>query len=40
VDDHEPAEVNRGRLERLFGFLTQGTRLVQGGPKFWLIELR
>jgi len=40
VDDHEPAEVNRARLERLFGFLTQGTRLVQGGPKFWLIELR
>jgi len=32
--------VNRARLERLFGFLTQGTRLVQGGPKFWLIELR
>jgi hypothetical protein len=40
VDDNEPAEVNRARLERLFSFLTQGTRLVQGGTKFWLIELR
>ena len=40
VDDAEPADVNRARLERLYGFLTQGTRLVQGGAKFWLIELR
>jgi hypothetical protein len=40
VDDAAPADVNRARLERLLGFLTQGTRLVQGGAKFWLIELR
>jgi hypothetical protein len=40
VDDAAPADVNRERLERLVGFLTQGTRLVQGGAKFWLIELR
>jgi len=40
VDDAEPVEVNRRHLERLYGFLTQGTRLVQGGAKFWLIELR
>jgi hypothetical protein len=40
VDDAEPPEVNRARLERLLAFLSQGTQLLQGGPKFWLIELR
>ena len=39
VDDAQPREVNLARLELLRAFLTQGTRLLQGGPKFWLIEL-
>jgi hypothetical protein len=39
VDDAQPREVNLERLERLQAFLIQGTRLVQGGPKFWLLDL-
>jgi len=39
VDDAQPRETNLGRLEVLRAFLFQGTRLVQDGRKFWLIEL-
>src|SRR5262249_42696059 len=40
VIDADPLEINRARLERLVAFLSDGTRLVRGGPKFWLIDLR
>ena len=40
VSDVEPPQANRARLERLMTFLSDGTRLVRGGPKFWLIDLR
>jgi hypothetical protein len=39
VDDAQPREVNLARLELLRAFFSQGTRLLQGGRKFWLIEL-
>ena len=39
VDDAQPREVNLARLEMLRAFVFQETRLVQDGPKFWLIEL-
>ena len=39
VDDAEPRALNLERLEMLRVFFFQGTRLVQGGRKFWLIEL-
>ncbi len=39
VDDAQPREVNLARLELLRAFFSQGTRLLKGGPKFWLIEL-
>jgi hypothetical protein len=39
VDDAKPRVLNLERLEMLRVFFFQGTRLVQGGRKFWLIEL-
>jgi hypothetical protein len=39
VDDAQPREVNLARLELLRTFFSRGTRLLQGGPKFWLVEL-
>jgi hypothetical protein len=39
VDDANPRALNLERLEMLRVFFFQGTRLVQGGRKFWLIEL-
>jgi hypothetical protein len=39
VNDARPPAVNRARLERLRVFLFQGTRVLQGGPKFLLVEL-
>jgi hypothetical protein len=39
VNDARPPAVNRARLERLRAFLFQGTRVLQGGPKFLLVEL-
>ena len=40
VSDVEPPQANRARLERLMTFLSDGTQLMRGGPKFWLIDLR
>jgi hypothetical protein len=40
VSDTESSEANRARLERLVTFLSRGTQLLRGGPKFWLIDLR
>jgi len=40
VSDGERPQANRARLERLMTFLSDGTQLVRGGPKFWLIDLR
>lgn len=39
VDESGPREENLTRLELLRALLTQETRLVMGGTKFWLIEL-
>jgi hypothetical protein len=39
VDDAKPREANLERLEMLRTFFFQGTRLVQDGGKYWLIEL-
>jgi hypothetical protein len=39
VDDAQPRTVNLARLEMLRAFFSEGTRLLQGGAKFWLIEV-
>lgn len=39
VDESRPRDENLARLEQLRALLTQETRLLMGGPKFWLIEL-
>ncbi|HSL49046.1 MAG TPA: hypothetical protein VK878_08250 [Candidatus Deferrimicrobiaceae bacterium] len=39
VDDAQPREVNLARLRMLRAFIFQGSRLVQDGQKFWLVEL-
>ncbi len=39
VDDRRPREENVAKLTLLADFFTQGTRLMKGDQKFWLIEL-
>jgi hypothetical protein len=39
VDERRPREENVARLTLLADFFTQGTRLIKGDQKFWLIEL-
>lgn len=39
VDDSLPREENQARLERMAALFRQGTRLLAGDRKFWLIEL-
>jgi len=40
VDDRLSQEENLARLRRIMGFFTEGTRLIQGDQRFWLVELR
>jgi hypothetical protein len=39
VDERRPRDENVARLTLLADFFTQGTRLIKGDQKFWLIEL-
>jgi hypothetical protein len=39
VDEGKTREQNQAKLELMAGFFTQGTRLLKGDQKFWLIEL-
>jgi hypothetical protein len=39
VDDRRPREENVAKMALMAAFFTQGTRLVKGDQKFWLIEL-
>jgi hypothetical protein len=39
VDDRRPRAENLARLELLAAFFRDGTRLIKGDQKFWLIEL-
>jgi len=39
VDESRPREENVAKLELMRAFFTQGTRLMKGDGKFWLIEL-
>lgn len=39
VDERRSREENLARLQLMAGFFTQGTRLIKGDQKFWLIEL-
>jgi len=39
VDERRSREENVARLELLAAFFSQGTRLIKGDQKFWLIEL-
>jgi hypothetical protein len=39
VDERRTREENEARLELLTAFFSQGTRLIKGDRKFWLIEL-
>jgi hypothetical protein len=39
VDDRQPREYNLARLRLLLDFFRDGTRLIRGGQKFWLIAL-
>ena len=39
VDDRQPREHNLAKLEILARFFGEGTRLIRGDRKFWLIEL-
>jgi len=39
VDDRRPREENVAKLVLLSDFFSQGTRLIKGDQKFWLIEL-
>jgi hypothetical protein len=39
VDESRPRAENMARLELMRAFFTQGTRLMKGDGKFWLIEL-
>jgi hypothetical protein len=39
VDERRAPEENVARLTLLADFFTQGTRLIKGDRKFWLIEL-
>ena len=39
VDERRPREENVAKLELMGAFFTQGTRLMKGDGKFWLIEL-
>ena len=39
VDDRQPREHNLAKLEIRRRLLREGTRLIRGDRKFWLIEL-
>ena len=39
VDERRPRQENVAKLELMTAFFTQGTRVIQGDGKFWLIEL-
>ena len=39
VDDRRPREHNLAKLQLLADFFQDGTRLLRGDRKFWLIEL-
>jgi hypothetical protein len=39
VDERRPRPENVAKLELMTAFFTQGTRLIKGDRKFWLIEL-
>jgi hypothetical protein len=39
VDDRRPRAENLAKLELLAAFFRDGTRLIKGDHKFWLIEL-
>jgi len=39
VDERRSREENLARLQLMTAFFTQGTRLIKGDQKFWLIEL-
>ena len=39
VDDHESREHNLAKLQLMAAFFQEGTRLIRGDGKFWLIEL-
>lgn len=39
VDERRPREENVARLQLMHAFFTQGTRLMKGDEKYWLIEL-
>ncbi len=39
VDERRPREENLAKLQLMHAFFTQGTRLMKGDEKYWLIEL-
>ena len=39
VDDRRPRAENVAKLDLTTAFFTQGTRMIKGDGKFWLIEL-
>ncbi len=39
VDERRPRAENAAKLELMTAFFTQGTRVIKGDGKFWLIEL-
>jgi hypothetical protein len=39
VDERRPHSENAAKLELMAAFFTQGTRVIKGDEKFWLIEL-
>ncbi|MGH7403352.1 MAG: hypothetical protein ACREKQ_13035, partial [Candidatus Rokuibacteriota bacterium] len=39
VDERRPREENVAKLQLMIAFFRQGTRLIKGDQKFWLIEL-
>ena len=39
VDERRPRSENAAKLELMAAFFTQGTRVIKGDGKFWLIEL-
>jgi hypothetical protein len=39
VDERRPRAENVAKLDLTTAFFTQGTRMIKGDGKFWLIEL-
>jgi hypothetical protein len=39
VDERRPREENVSKLALMTAFFSEGTRMIKGDQKFWLIEL-